>query len=114
MSGRFAFKKKQRLLKNGEFAKTRKKGKKIVLKNFRIFVLTNNLSRERLGVSISKRLCNAARRNRVKRLIREFFRHNREKFPKSSDILITVADAKPLIQLRDIETGLSGFFKKAS
>ncbi len=110
MPGRFFFRKNQRLLKSGEFARVRKKGKRIVFKNFRVFVLTNELHRARLGVSINKRLCNAARRNRIKRLVREFFRLNTEKLPKSSDILITISDAKPLKRLKDVEAELKGLF----
>lgn len=45
-------------------------------------------NRRRLGVTVSKRVGNAVIRNRVKRRIREWFRHAREGLPKGSDIVV--------------------------
>ena len=46
-------------------------------KNFKIYFVRNNLSNARLGIIASKRILPGAnQRNRVKRLIREAFRHN--------------------------------------
>jgi ribonuclease P protein component len=42
----------------------------------------------RLGITVSKRIGNSVKRNRVKRLIREFFRLNKALFPQAHDIVI--------------------------
>ena len=43
---------------------------------------------KRLGITVTKKTGNAARRNRIKRLIREFFRLNKGLFPTEHDIVI--------------------------
>ena len=45
-------------------------------------------SRRRLGVTVSKRVGNAVIRNRIKRRIREWFRHARERLPDRSDVVV--------------------------
>ena len=44
--------------------------------------------RPRLGVTVSKRVGNAVIRNRVKRRIREWFRHARAGLPEHSEIVV--------------------------
>jgi len=45
-------------------------------------------ARRRLGVTVSKRVGNAVVRNRVKRRIREWFRHKREALPDRLDLVV--------------------------
>ena len=46
-----------------------------------VFTRPNNLPEHRLGLSVGKRVGNAVARGRVKRLIREAFRHERHNLP---------------------------------
>ena len=41
-----------------------------------------------MGVTVGKKTGNAVKRNRVKRLIRDFFRLNKKHFPQGYDIVI--------------------------
>jgi ribonuclease P protein component len=65
-----------RLLKPSEFREARQRGKRYFSKNFIIYVFPNGLSLNRLGITASARVGNSVKRNRVKRLLREFFRLN--------------------------------------
>jgi len=48
--------------------------------HFLLFTSTNEYSMRRFGVVVSRRIKGAVRRNRIKRLLREFFRLNKGLF----------------------------------
>ena len=52
-----------------------------------VYVCPNNLGHPRLGLSVSRRVGPAVRRNRWKRLIREAFRLERERLPEGYDLV---------------------------
>jgi ribonuclease P protein component len=52
---------------------------------------------KRLGITVTKKTGNAVKRNRIKRLIREFFRLNKALFPAGQDLVIMAKrDVPPL------------------
>ena len=62
-----------------------------------------NPSGARLGVSVSKEHGGAVRRNKLKRLLRETFRLERQQFPDALDVVLIPrvrADKFPLAELR--------------
>lgn len=85
---RFTFKKEERLLRRAEFLTVTEGGKKVHTRNFIIFTRPNNLSFSRIGITVSRKVGNAVRRNRVKRVVREFFRLNKAKIEKGIDIVV--------------------------
>ncbi len=50
-----------------------------------VFVMPNGLAEHRLGLSIGKRVGGAVARGRIKRMIREAFRHERSRIPMTDD-----------------------------
>jgi ribonuclease P protein component len=42
----------------------------------------------RIGITVSRQVGNAVRRNRIKRLLREAFRQQRALFPRGSDLVV--------------------------
>lgn len=88
----FGFSPAQRLLKPAQFREARKAGKRSFTKSFIIYTLPNGLGFNRLGITASGRVGNSVRRNRVKRLLREFFRLNSYRISpaKSLDIAVYV------------------------
>ena len=82
------FTKEERLRKNAEFLKVRKTGKKISVEPLTLYVLKNDIGIKRLGLAVGKHLGSAAKRNKTKRILREFFRTHKTVFPETTDILI--------------------------
>lgn len=87
------------LRKKSEYDNVYRHGKRVHGKNFSLILMPNNLEHNRLGISIHGQLKGAVKRNRIKRIIREFFRLNRRFLQEKSresqelpsmDIVITV------------------------
>jgi len=87
--GLFSFKREERILKKREFISLKLYGRRYYTKNFVVIIRENRGGITRLGITVSKRIGNAVKRNRIKRLIREFFRLNKQQIPKGYDLLIT-------------------------
>jgi ribonuclease P protein component len=70
----FGLKKAQKILKRPEYLLLSQSGKKTQDAFFIIIYTKSASGSPRLGITVSKRVGNAAVRNRVKRLVREWFR----------------------------------------
>ena len=84
-----SFRKHERIRHRTEFKRVYEQGKKIRSASFVLYLLHNHQQHHcRLGITASKKLGNAVLRNRCKRLVRELFRRNKEKFPPGSDVIV--------------------------
>jgi ribonuclease P protein component len=66
----YAYRKSERLRKNTEFVSTMK-GKRLSVDGLSLFYTKNKAESFRVGISVSKKLANAVKRNRLKRQIRD-------------------------------------------
>jgi ribonuclease P protein component len=77
-----------RLHKKREFNRVREMGRKRHTPHFIIIVMCRPEGPTRLGLTVSRKVGDAVRRNRVKRLVREFFRIHYDTLPRHSDISV--------------------------
>ena len=85
------FPKANRLLREEDFARVYKEGRKIIGEYFVFYVLRKKEARARVGIVTPKYIGKAVTRNRIKRLIREEFRKNKGKF-KHYDFIVKPKD----------------------
>jgi ribonuclease P protein component len=76
-----------------------------------IYGRPNRLSHPRLGLSTSRKVGTAVRRNRIRRLLREAFRHLQHDLPAGYDLLIVIRPHEPLL-LADYQRLLSSVVLK--
>jgi ribonuclease P protein component len=62
-----------------------------------VYTLPNELGHPRLGMSVSRKVGNAVRRNRIRRLVRESFRLLQHDFPQGYDLVVVVRPHEPLM-----------------
>jgi ribonuclease P protein component len=87
-----------RIRRRAEFARFKRPAKRIHTKNFILVLARPEKERQpsgppRLGIVASRKVGRAVRRNRVKRLIREFFRTHRDRLPRGLDLLVIARPA---------------------
>jgi ribonuclease P protein component len=103
--------KEERLRRRGDFEIIAKEGIRKHTKNFLIIVRKNDRGFSRLGAVASKRLGKAVERNRIKRLMREFFRRNKDRLPPSTDYVIVGKKGAQDLQYAQVADELSAPLK---
>ena len=78
------------LKKNKDFQLVYKKGTSFANRYLVMYVLENQLNKNRVGISVSKQVGNSVVRRHLARLIRESYRLNEERFKCGYDIVIVV------------------------
>ena len=78
--------KDKRLLKRSEYQACYNLGEKQFTKLFVIFV--KKASKMKVGMAVSKKSGNAVARNRIKRVLREFFRLHQDKIPQIELVIV--------------------------
>ncbi len=95
-----------------EFHRVYKRGKSVVNRHIVVYYLPNNLGKNRVGISVSKKVGNAVTRNRVKRLIREVYRLNGDGIRQGYDIVFVARVRTNSATFRDIKRAMTALFKK--
>ena len=76
------------LKKYGDFQRVYRKGTSCANKYLVMYVLPVGTQKNRIGISVSKKVGNSVVRHRITRLIRESYRLNEEKFVEGMDMVI--------------------------
>ncbi|MBL7071509.1 MAG: ribonuclease P protein component [Candidatus Omnitrophica bacterium] len=115
MSGR-TFRRPERVRKSREFQAARASGASFKEGPFVLTKLENNTGRHRLGVVVSSYTMPLAhKRNRAKRLVREFFRQNKKDMAAAAHDLIIIV-RRPLpdnVEYKSVDEKLRRLMKRA-
>ena len=76
------------LKKNKDFQNVYRRGKSFANKYLVMYVMENHMDRNRLGISVSKKVGNSIVRHRLTRLIRESYRLQEDRFRCGLDIVV--------------------------
>jgi len=82
------FPQKYRIRRNADFQRVFRRRRSAADEVIVVHVCENDLPHARLGAAVSKKVGNAVRRNRWKRLLRETFRITREDLPVGVDLVV--------------------------
>lgn len=99
------------LKKNYEFGQVYKRGRFFVSKFLVLYILRNNTGRNRIGITISKKVGKSVRRNRVKRLIRENFRMVEMDLKKGYDMVFVSRKTRELPSFKQITRDMNYLLK---
>lgn len=94
------------LKKNYEFKNVLNRGKFYKGKYITIYIVPNNYEKNIIGIAISKKLCKANKRNRLKRLIRESYRIRKDILKKGNNIVFIWNKRAQIENIKSQEIGL--------
>ena len=106
-------KKEEIIQRNSHFRYVYNRGKSISNDILVLYTLKNKASINRIGISVSKKVGNSVVRNRVKRLIRESYRLNKDGFDKGYDLIFIARKPSALADYKKIEGAMKNLIKRA-
>ena len=105
-----AFSKDDRLLRRSDYLRLARDGKRLQNRQFIAYICKNELNRCRLGITVTRKVGKAAKRNRIKRLAREYFRQNRHIFRDHWDISLIAKKESVDISNKALFSALESIF----
>ena len=94
------------LKKNHQFQFVYRNSKSYANKYLIMYVKENGLSKNRIGISVSKKVGNSVVRHRVTRLIRESYRLHENIFNSGLDIVIIARPSAATVGYNEVESAL--------
>ncbi len=94
------------LKKNMDFQHVYRVGKSYANKYLVMYILENNMDKNRLGISVSKKVGNSVVRHKITRLIRESYRLHENIFNSGLDIVVIARNNASSVSYWEIESAL--------
>jgi ribonuclease P protein component len=105
--------KEEKIRKNIEFRTVYRRGKSFSNQLLVLYVYKNKKNINRVGISVSKKVGNSVIRSRVKRLISESYRLNKDMINTGFDLVFISRTASNDKSYFEIEKSLKNLFKRA-
>ena len=94
------------LKKSADFQKVYREGRSCANRYLVLYVLENHTDRNRLGISVSKKVGNSVVRHRITRLIRESYRLQEDIFNSGLDMVVIARKGAKDNTCQEIESAL--------
>lgn len=101
------FPRRYRIRTRREFVALQRDGRRQAAPHFIVITSASPAPRIRLGVTTSRKVGNAPARNRVRRLVREFFRRHRTNLGVGRDLVVIARPGAPQLSYADVVDELS-------
>ncbi len=111
-TARYAFPKESRLRASGDFERVYRHRRSVSDERLILYARPNELPQSRFGTSVSRKVGNAVRRNRWKRLLREAYRLARHELPTGLDFIAIPRTIEPA-SLDDLRSSLVTLARRA-
>lgn len=99
------------LKKKHEFQSVYRNGRSFANKYLVMYVEENGLEKNRIGISVSKKVGNSVVRHRITRLVRESYRLHENIFNSGLDIVIVARPGAATVGYKEVESALLHLFK---
>ena len=105
--------KKEEVVKNNrDFDNIIKKGKYIKNNEYVIYYIDNGKEKDRFGISVSKKIGNAVKRNYYKRIIRNICDNSKNLYSKRKDYIIIMRKGLTLLNYSEACESMNDLLKK--
>ncbi len=101
------FPKANRIRKRGEFLRVQRVGRRRAGRRFVVITAPARGEKTRLGITASRKVGGAVVRNRIKRLVREFFRRTKADISPAQEILVIALPQAATAKYADVVEELS-------
>lgn len=107
-----SFGRREKIRKRNDYLTVYQQGVRSYSEHFTVIVRRKSTGISRLGITVSKKVGNAVRRNRIKRLVREFFRLNKSRLTTPHDIVIIARKDASSLSYGDVWSELESLLIK--
>jgi ribonuclease P protein component len=107
------FPRRYRLRKRREILALQREGRRQTVLHFIVIIRQREHAPARLGITTSRKVGGAPARNRVRRLVREFFRRHRAAIVPPCDVLVIARPGAASIRYADVDHELTGALRLA-
>ena len=94
------------LKKNKDFQTVYRQGKSYANKYLVLYIMENQTEKNRIGISVSKKVGNSVVRHHLTRLIRESYRLQEECFQRGYDLVVIATQSAKDVTYKEMESAL--------
>ncbi|MCP4007173.1 MAG: ribonuclease P protein component [bacterium] len=100
-------------MRRSDFLRGTRQGRRVVTRFFIVFISDrDDTEPTRLGITVTRKVGNAVRRNRIKRVVREWFRQRRYELGARDLIVIAKRSIPSSLKLIEVQTDLDRVLRK--